>query len=200
MECRTNLAYNDQLVMKAIPEAVLNYKEFSTRKEQVAEQLIKSITQLYQDAGKINDFVDILTAGFTGDESLVTNTILAFRAVLQQQGQHLTVATLEFVLQQVSVFLVQKSRNQSEAAVAFLITFIKVMPIPLVANHLETIVGNPLVHNSCRSLIGLSLLDALLVCHDQGHEALLPHPDRLLPEEALQALQHRRAGPLRARG
>ncbi|XP_017055548.1 RRP12-like protein [Drosophila ficusphila] len=139
MECRSSLAYNDQLVMKAIPEAVLNYKEFSTRKEQVAEQIIKSITQLYQDAGKINDFVDILTAGFAGDESLVTNTILAFRAVLQQQGQHLTVATLEFVLQQVSVFLVQKSRNQSEAAVAFLITFIKVMPIPLVANHLETI-------------------------------------------------------------
>ncbi|EDV47177.2 LOW QUALITY PROTEIN: uncharacterized protein Dere_GG19496 [Drosophila erecta] len=139
MDCRSSLAYNDQLVMKAIPEAVLNYKEFSTRKEQVPEQLIKYITQLYQDAGKINDFVDILTAGFTGDETLVTNTILAFRAVLQQQGQHLTVATLEFVLQQVSVFLVQKSRNQSEAAVAFLITFIKVMPIALVANHLETI-------------------------------------------------------------
>ncbi|KAH8336109.1 hypothetical protein KR074_003291 [Drosophila pseudoananassae] len=139
LEGRSNLTYNDQLVMKTIPEAVLNYKEFSTRKEQVAEQLIKFIAQLYQDAGKINDFVDILTAGFTGDESLITNTILAFRAVLQQQGQHLTVATLEFVLQQVSVFLVQKSRNQSEAAVAFLITFIKVMPIPLVANHLETI-------------------------------------------------------------
>ncbi|XP_022228398.2 RRP12-like protein isoform X2 [Drosophila obscura] len=139
LECRSNLTHKDQLVMKAIPEAVLNYKEFSTRKEQVAEQLIKFIAQLYQEAGKINDFMDILTAGFAGDESLITNTVLAFRAVLQQQGQHLTVATLEFILQQVSVFLVQKSRNQSEAAVAFLITFIKVMPIPLVANHLETI-------------------------------------------------------------
>lgn len=142
LDCRSKLAYNDQLVMKAIPEAVLNYKEFSTRKEQVAEQLIKQIANLYQEAGKINDFVDILTAGFTGDESLITNTILAFRAVLQQQGQHLTVSTLEFVLQQVSVFIVQKSRNQAEAAVAFLITFIKVMPIPLVSNHLETIVSD----------------------------------------------------------
>ncbi|TDG39923.1 hypothetical protein AWZ03_013655 [Drosophila navojoa] len=139
LDCRSKLAYNDQLVMKAIPEAVLNYKEFSTRKEQVAEQLIKQIANLYQEAGKINEFVDILTAGFTGDESLITNTILAFRAVLQQQGQHLTVSTLEFVLQQVSVFIVQKSRNQAEAAIAFLITFIKVMPIPLVSNHLETI-------------------------------------------------------------
>lgn len=127
--------------MKAIPEAVLNYKEFSTRKEPVAEQLISLIANLYQEATKINEFVDILTAGFTGDESLITNTILTFRAVLQHQGQHLTIATLEFVLQQVSVFLVQKSRNQAEAAVAFLITFIKVMPIPLVSNYLETIVS-----------------------------------------------------------
>lgn len=141
LDCRTNLTYNDQLVMKAIPEAVLNYKEFSTRKEPVAEQLISLIANLYQEATKINEFVDILTAGFTGDESLITNTILTFRAVLQHQGQHLTIATLEFVLQQVSVFLVQKSRNQAEAAVAFLITFIKVMPIPLVSNYLETIVS-----------------------------------------------------------
>ncbi|XP_032582691.1 RRP12-like protein [Drosophila sechellia] len=139
IDSHSNLSYNDQLVMKAIPEAVLNYREFSNKKESVAEQLIKSITKLYQDAGKINDFVDILTAGFNGDEMLVTNTILAFRAVLKQQGEHLTVATLEFVLQQVSVFLVQKSRKQAEAAVVFLITFIKVMPIPLVANHLEAI-------------------------------------------------------------
>ncbi|EDW82837.1 uncharacterized protein Dwil_GK24935 [Drosophila willistoni] len=139
LECRSNLTHNDQLVMKAIPEGVLNYKEFSTRKEPIAEQLIKFIANLYQEAGKINDFVDILTAGFTGDESLITNTILAYRAVLQQQGQYLTVATLEFLMQQITVFLVQKSRNQAEAAVAFLITFIKVLPIPLVANHLETI-------------------------------------------------------------
>lgn len=141
--------------MKAIPEAVLNYKEFSTRKEPVAEQLISLIANLYQEASKINEFVDIVTAGFTGDESLITNTILTFRAVLQHQGQHLTIATLEFVLQQVSVFLVQKSRNQAEAAVAFLITFIKVMPIPLVSNYLETIVSIFQTHYhvfSCGSL------------------------------------------------
>ncbi|KAH8402804.1 hypothetical protein KR222_007551 [Zaprionus bogoriensis] len=139
LDCQTNPKYNEELVMKAIPEAVLHFKEFSTRKEQVAEQLIKRIVDLYYEAGKINDFVEILTVGFSGDDSLITNTILAFRATLQQQGQHITVGTLEFVLQQVSVFLVQKSRNQAEAAVAFLITYIKVMPTPLVANSLETI-------------------------------------------------------------
>lgn len=44
-------------------------------------------------------------------------------------------------MEQIAVFLVQKSRTQAEASVAFLITFIKVMPAPLVANHLETIVS-----------------------------------------------------------
>lgn len=89
----------------------------------------------------MNDFVDILTAGFAGDESLITNTILAFRTVVQQQGKNLTINTLEFIMEQILVFLVQKTRSLAEASVAFLITFIKVMPSPLVANHLQTIVS-----------------------------------------------------------
>ncbi|XP_075158703.1 RRP12-like protein [Haematobia irritans] len=138
MESRKGITYTDKLVTKTLPEAVLNYKEFSTRKENVSEEILKLILNLYQEAEKVNDFVDILTAGFAGDESLITNTILAFRTVLQCQGKNLTVSTLEFIMEQIAVFLVQKSRSQAEASVAFLITFIKVMPIPLVANHLET--------------------------------------------------------------
>ncbi|XP_013109377.2 RRP12-like protein [Stomoxys calcitrans] len=139
IENRKGVTYSDKIVNKTLPEAILNYKEFSTRKENISEELLKLILNLYQEADKLNDFVDILTAGFTGDESLITNTILAFRTVLQCQGKNLTVSTLEFVMEQIAVFLVQKSRSQAEASVAFLITFIKVMPTPLVANHLETI-------------------------------------------------------------
>lgn len=94
-----------------------------------------------QDAGKLNDFIDILTAGFAGDDSLITNTVLAFRTVVNQQGKNLTINTLEFIMEQILVFLVQKTRSLAEASVAFLITFIKVMPSPLVANHLQTIVS-----------------------------------------------------------
>ncbi|XP_004527369.1 RRP12-like protein [Ceratitis capitata] len=139
IENRKSLTVNDKIVMKTIPEAVLTYKEFSTRKENVSEELIIFLVNLYQEAGRLNDFVDILTAGFAGDESLITNTILAFRTVLQQQGKNLTITTLEFIMEQILVFLVQKTRSLAEASVAFLITFIKVMPSPLVANHLQTI-------------------------------------------------------------
>lgn len=131
--------------MKTIPEAVLNYKEFSTHKEQVAEQLISLIIKLYKEAGVMYEFVEILTAGFTGDEKLITNTIWTLCAVLQQQGEHITIAMLEFVLEQVCVFLVQKSRNQAEAAVAFLIRFIKIVPIPLMTNYLESVVSESLI-------------------------------------------------------
>lgn len=144
LDCRTDLTYKDQLVMKAIPEAVLNYQEFSTHKEQVAEQLISLIVKLYKEAGKIDEFVEILTAGFTGDEKMITNTILTLCEVLQQQGEHITIAVLEFVLENVCVFLVQKSRNQAEAAVAFLIRFIKLLPMPLMTTYLETIVSETL--------------------------------------------------------
>lgn len=91
------------------------------------------------------EFVEILTAGFTGDEKLITNTIWTLCAVLQQQGEHITIAMLEFVLEQVCVFLVQKSRNQAEAAVAFLIRFIKIVPIPLMTNYLESVVSESLI-------------------------------------------------------
>ncbi|XP_037936985.1 RRP12-like protein [Teleopsis dalmanni] len=136
---RKSLTHNDKIVIKTIPEAVLSFKEFSTRKENVSEEIIITIAELYQNAEKLNDLVDILTAGLAGDESLVSNTILTFRTILQHQGKNLTVNTLEYILEQVSVFLVQKSRAQTEASIAFLITFIKVLPIPLIANHLETI-------------------------------------------------------------
>ncbi|KNC26487.1 RRP12-like protein [Lucilia cuprina] len=139
IENRKNNSITDKIIIKTLPEAVINYKEFSTRKENISEELLKLILDLYQEAEKLNDFVDILTAGFAGDESLITNTILAFRTVVQSQGKNLTVSTLEFIMEQIAVFLVQKSRSQAEASVAFLITFIKVMPAPLVANHLETI-------------------------------------------------------------
>lgn len=139
IENRKTLTVNDKIVIKTIPEAIVSYKEFSTRKENISEEIIKLVGNLYQEADKLNDFVDILMAGFAGDESIITNTILAFRSMLQNLGKHLTINTLEFIMDQVLVFLVQKNRQQAEASVAFLITLIKVMPSPLIANHLENI-------------------------------------------------------------
>lgn len=102
--------------------------------------MLLKIAELYQAEDQLNDFVDIMMAGFGGDSVLVTNTILALKSIVGHFTGNLTVATLQFILEQILVFLVGKSRPEVEAAIAFLITFIKVLPSPLVANHLETIV------------------------------------------------------------
>lgn len=48
IENRKSLTVNDKIVMKTIPEAVISYKEFSTRKENVSEELITILVNLYQ--------------------------------------------------------------------------------------------------------------------------------------------------------
>lgn len=80
-------------------------------------------------------------AGFGGDSTLITNTILILKEVVINFTGELTVNTLTFILEQVLVFLVGKNRNEVEASVAFVIVFVKSLPSPLVANHLSNIVS-----------------------------------------------------------
>lgn len=90
---------------------------------------------------KLNDFIDVVCAGFGGDSVLISNTILTLKAIVTHFTGSLTVATLQFLLDQILAFLVGKNRSEVEASVVFLITFIKVLPSPLVANHLTSIVS-----------------------------------------------------------
>lgn len=94
-----------------------------------------------QNDDKLNDFIDIVCAGFGGDSVIVSNTILTLKAIVTHFTGRLTVATLQFLLDQILAFLVGKNRSEVEASVIFLITFIKVLPSPLVANHLTSIVS-----------------------------------------------------------
>lgn len=103
--------------------------------------------------------VDVLKAGFSGDPVIVTNTILVYRAIVQQFIGDLTLQTISFVLEQVLAVLVGKNRSEVEAAVAFLLVFLKLLPAPYVANHLPIIVKSlsamvPDTRRVCRIHIG----------------------------------------------
>lgn len=98
-------------------------------------------------------------AGFGGESTLITNTIKILRIVVQQFTGALTISTLTFILEQVLAFIVCKSRPESEAAVEFLLVFIRVLPSPYVANHLTEIVKSlsamvPDTKRFCRLHIG----------------------------------------------
>ncbi|CAD7087530.1 unnamed protein product [Hermetia illucens] len=146
---------------KYILEAVLTFKEFSTKKQDIADQLLKLIGEIYEKKDKLDEFINIIMAGF-GESELSVNTIFALRSVVQHLTGSLTVKTLEVILQEVLVFLTQKIRPEAEAAVVFLITFVKVLPSPLVANHLEPIMKSlssmcPDTKRYCRLQIGYLL-------------------------------------------
>ncbi|XP_055376742.1 RRP12-like protein [Condylostylus longicornis] len=162
IETRKSLSTNDKLIAKTIPEAVVSFREFSTKQENISYELINLIGGKFKEADKLNYFVDIILAGFGGDQALISNTILALRTVIHSFSGNLTIKTIEFILDQVLVFLVQKSRLQAESGISFLITYIKVLQSPLIANHLEKIIKSlssmvPDTKRYCRLQLGYLL-------------------------------------------
>lgn len=135
------ITVDSDLIEKSIPEALVAFHQAITKKrENIALKLLLKIAEHYDKEDRLNDFVDILMAGFGGESALITNTINMLRILVQQFTGGLTISTLTFILEQVLAFLVARSRPESEAAVNFLLVFVKVLPSPYVANHLTEIV------------------------------------------------------------
>lgn len=156
-----DITADSKLIGKTIPEIIVALN-VSNKKENVAINLLLKIGEIYQAEEQLNEFVDLIMAGFGGDTLLITNTILALKTIVNHFTGNLTVKTLQFILEQILAFLVGKNRSEVEASVAFLITFIKVLPSPLVANHLETIVRSlssmvPDTKRYCRIHLGYIL-------------------------------------------
>lgn len=141
IESREDISSNNDLVLKSLPECVLNYKKFSSGKEKIATQLLQTILEVYQKESKLSDFVEILTSGFSGDESLIANTIFALQLVLRLEGKNLPISSLDYLLDQILMFQTQKSRILSRAALIYLIIYIKIVPTSIVGRHLENIVS-----------------------------------------------------------
>ncbi|KAJ6631724.1 RRP12-like protein [Pseudolycoriella hygida] len=157
-----NVSSDEDLIKKTIPEIIVAYNHGTSKKDNTALNLILRIGEIYQNEDKLNDFVDVICAGFGGDSVLISNTILTLKAVIAHFTGNLTVATIQFLLDQILAFLVGKNRSEVNAAVIFLISFIKVLPSPLVANHLTTIVKSlssmvPDTKRYCRVHIGYIL-------------------------------------------
>lgn len=154
------ITIDDELIKKSIPEALVAFHQAITKKrENIALKLLLKIGELHEKADKLNDFVDMLMAGFGGESVLIANTINMLRILVQQFTGGLTISTLTFILEQVLAFMVSRSRPEAEAAVNFLLVFVKILPSPYVANHLTEIVRSlsamaPDTKRYCRLNVG----------------------------------------------
>lgn len=143
IEKQADLSLENALIKRTIPEVILAFKKDKTDKSKrdiVALNLFLEIGQRCQSNGALNDFIDVLLAGLGGDKLLIMNTIRALKVIVQNFTGNLTVATLQFLLETVLAFLVGRSQEEAKEAVAFVYVFAKVLPVPLVANHLPNIV------------------------------------------------------------
>uniref|UniRef100_A0A2M4A4V3 Uncharacterized protein n=1 Tax=Anopheles triannulatus TaxID=58253 RepID=A0A2M4A4V3_9DIPT len=140
LEKQPSVQLNCKLVTRTIPEAVTTFHVEAVKKENVAVDLLENLGQRFDEKGKINEFIDLVIAGFTGDSQLITNTIWVLRGILQQFTGSLSIDSLKFMLEQVLTFLIGNTRMEVDAALNFLLLYIRSLPIPLVSNYLSLIV------------------------------------------------------------
>lgn len=70
----------------------------------------------------------------------MTNTIHVLRVIVQHYSGNLTLKSVTAVLEQVLAFVGTRNRTEADAAIQFLLVFVKLLPAPFVANHLPDIV------------------------------------------------------------
>lgn len=140
MEKQHQLKYDSKLIKTTIPEVVSAFNNEAVVKDNIALDTLRFIGKIYEDAGKLNQFIDTLIAGLIGDSVLIANTLYVLKFVVQEYTGNMSIETLKFMVEQVLEFVVSSKRNEVTASLHFLIVFVKCLPTALVANHLTLIV------------------------------------------------------------
>uniref|UniRef100_A0A182P6M9 Uncharacterized protein n=1 Tax=Anopheles epiroticus TaxID=199890 RepID=A0A182P6M9_9DIPT len=159
LDKQPSIMLNGKLVTRTISEVVAAYHVEAVRKEQIAVELLEQIGQEFDNQESINEFIELIIAGFVGDSQLITNTICVLRAVLEKFTGSLSIDSLKFILDQVLTFMIGKTRMEVDAALHFLHVYTKILPIPLVTNYLPLIVKSlsmmvPDTKRHCRLILG----------------------------------------------
>uniref|UniRef100_W4VRP4 Uncharacterized protein n=1 Tax=Corethrella appendiculata TaxID=1370023 RepID=W4VRP4_9DIPT len=156
------ITVNNKLVTKTLSEAVAAYHNDTVKSENLANHLIQKIGEMHNKESKLNEFIDLIIAGFTGDTQMITNTIWVLKNVLQEFNGSFNVDTLKYILEQVLVFTIGNNRQEVDAGVNFILTYTKILPSAFVSNYLPLIMKTlsimvPDAKRHCRLLIGFLL-------------------------------------------
>lgn len=157
-----DLSLENPLILRTIPELIVAYNHGTNKRGNFAPNLLTKIGEICRNNGELERFVDTVVAGFGGDTKMIINTILALKAVVANFATNLTVKTHKFMLDLVLRFVTSKDRTEVVPAIAFLITYIKALPVAFVSLQLDTIVKSlsamvPDTKRYCRIHVGFVL-------------------------------------------
>lgn len=140
LEKKSKVEIKNKIVKISISEVLASFNNETVVKDGIAYNLLRSVGKVYEEADKLNEFVDAVMAGLVGDSQLISNTITALKFIVQEFAENLHIDTLKFILDQVLEFVVSSARNEVNASLHFLVTFVKILPVAFVANHLRLII------------------------------------------------------------
>ncbi|XP_058825094.1 RRP12-like protein [Topomyia yanbarensis] len=162
IEKNPDIKITNKIITRTVPEAIASYGVEAVKQENLSNDLIEMIGSMYNNEGKLNEFENLVIAGLVGDSTLITNTIWVLKNILQTFTGSLTVDSLKFMLEQVLTILMGHNRSEVDAALNFLLLYIKILPVPMVTNYLQMIMKAlssmvPDTKRHCRLLIGYTL-------------------------------------------
>lgn len=139
IETKDSVAVKSKIVSISISEVLASFNNEAVMKDGIAYNLLRTVGKLFENVDQLNDFIDAVMAGLVGDNQLVSNTITALKFIVQEFAENMSIDSLKFILDQVMEFVVSNKRNEVSASLHFLVTFVKMLPVPFVANHLRII-------------------------------------------------------------
>lgn len=139
IEKKESVETKAKLVKISISEVLASFNNEAVMKDGIAFNLLRTVGKLFIDADQLNDFIDAVMAGLVGDNQLISNTISSLQFIIQEFVDNISVESMKFILDQVLEFVVSNQRNEVNASLHFLVTCIKKLPVPFVANQLRII-------------------------------------------------------------
>jgi ribosomal RNA-processing protein 12 len=140
MDKKASISMKEKIVKIAMSEALASFNNEAVAKDGIAYNVLTTAAEVYDNAGKLGDFINEIMAGLVSDDQqLVSNTIIALKFIIQEFGLKLNVETVKFLLEQILEFVVSNKRNEASSSLQFLVVFVKTYPSDFVATFLGII-------------------------------------------------------------
>ncbi|XP_044856219.1 RRP12-like protein isoform X2 [Mauremys mutica] len=136
-------AEHEDFVVALVPEVILCTKEVSVGARKNAFLLLVEMGEAFlrfgpTPQGAMQRFLPLVYAGLTGSVTMISCTLLALTRLLFQFKDHMGLAVVEQLLQNVCLLLGSRTRDVVKAALGFLKVALLLADAQLLAKHVQT--------------------------------------------------------------
>ncbi|KAM4033364.1 RRP12-like protein [Anomaloglossus baeobatrachus] len=135
-------ADHEEFMTSIIPEVMICTKEASVGARKNAYTLLAEIGHAFlrfvsDPAEALDRYLTVVYAGLTGSVTMITCTVLTLTRLLFEFKDHMGLAVIEQLLENVCLLLSSKTREVVKAALGFIKVIIFVMDLKVLSRHLQ---------------------------------------------------------------